>query len=238
MGLWDDMNRILKKVPKGIDISELDGISRSFFRFYPVKTDMKKEVAMAKLLKARVELEKAITIILNYLRKENVQLTDFKGKDEELNRKIASIIYERFSANFAGFMKQLDEHQDVDFVRVREDDLTFPRILAFKGFLETSFFDIIYMPLKIAIDSHNDKKSLEEFYYNWFAGVTCVLSVKGGIRREKIKSTIFRGDQFTPYSDIPKAITPKTKEEEEKEKAEPKSPIDEEWDELFGEDTD
>lgn len=237
MGLFEDMNRILKRVPKGIDVSDLEGVSRCFFRYYYVKTDMQKEVAMAKLLKARVELEKAITIILNYLRKENVKLTDFKGKDEEFNRKIASIIHERFSSNFAGFMKQLDEHQDNEFVKAPEQYHNFPRILAFKGFLETSFFDIVYMPLKIALDSHSEKKSLEEFYYNWFAGVACVLSVKGGIRREKIKSAIFRGDQFTPYSDIPNAVIPKTKEEEEKEKAEAKSPIDEEWDELFGEES-
>lgn len=237
MSLWNDMSHIIDETPKDIDLNELKGISRAFFRGCYIKSGLQKDYAIRSLLGARVELEKMITIILHHLKRDSLNLFDFgKDSNEEINKKIFDIIHNKFSSNFSAFEKRLDEEQDTQFVKVDEDRLTFSRIIAFKGYLETCFFDVIYMPLKMATETYKVEKDTKEFCYNWFTGVSSVLTVKAGERREKHKrEAIFRGDKPIPYSDIQDFT--KTKPAEEGEKKGEKSPIDEEWDELFGEDT-
>ena len=196
---------------------------------------MPKDYAIQSLLGARVELEKMITIILHHLKKDILKVFDFgKDSNEEINKKIFDIIYNKFSSNFAGFEKQLDAQQDEQFVKVDDGMVTFSRILAFKGYLETCFFDVSYMPLKMATENYKIKKDIKEFYYNWFTGVSSVLTVKAGERREKHRrETLFRGDKVIPYSEISSFTKIKPAEDGEKKK-EQQTPVDEEWDELFG----
>ena len=222
MGNWEELT---KNAPEGVDLKEIKRHSRRFARLCYMRNrgiDAIKE----SLLEARGELEKMITLVLNYMKKSDVIL----------NEKVTDIIYEEFSINFSGFMKQLDDKQDSQFVKVDERNISFARLIAFKIFLEISFFDLVFLPLKHSIDVYSKNKNLEEFFYNWFVGVASILKVKAGLRREGIKSSaIFRGrGQYAPYSLIYEELnkSPEEIKKEEETKTE-RNEIEEEWDDTF-----
>lgn len=180
---WEQLS---KKSP--IDLKELKEYSRRFIRLSYIKTIRDLDRIKESLLEARGELEKMITLVLNYIKKDEIQL----------NEKVTDIIYEEFTINFSGFMKQIDDQQDDLFVKVGEGDMNISRLISFKIFLETAFFDIIFLPLKLAIEKYGKKKDITEFYYEWFMKVSCTLKVKAGLRREK--SRLYKGKgQYLPY---------------------------------------
>lgn len=227
------MKKILSKLDTGLDIIKMDNWEKliqnspieikeikkhrnNFLRCCSIKNKRDLNLIKESLLEARGELEKMITLILSYMKREEVQL----------NEKVTDIVYEEFSINFSGFMKQLDEQQDIQFVKVDEKDISLARLVAFKIFLEIAFFDIIFLPLKLAIESYQKNKNEVEFYYNWFIKVASTLKVKAGIRREGVKSSIFKGKgQYVPYSVILQNL-------EKREEGE-KSLVEKEYEDLF-----
>ena len=212
----ENFEELIRNSP--IDLKEIKKHSRKFYRFCNIKNKLVLDSMKESLLEARGELEKMITLVLNYMKKDDIQL----------NKKITDIIYEEFSINFSGFMRQIDEQQDEQFVKVGENDMNISRLIAFKIFLETSYFDIIFIPLKLASESYSKKKDLSEYYYNWFMGVASTLKVKAGLRRERIKSSLFKGKgQYHPYSFVLQNLN--------KKEDGGKSPVDEEYESLFGE---
>ena len=212
---------IRKNMPATIKFKDIENCSNRFGRYCYIK-NKRFDFIKESLLNARGELEKMITLILNYMKKDDVNL----------DNKVSEIIYEEFAINFAGFMKIIDTEQNTQFVKVDDKDISLPRLVSFKIFLETAFFDIIFIPLKNASEKYVKNKKDDEFFYNWFIGVTSVLKVKAGLRRENIKSNIFRGTgQFVPYSYI---LSKSMEEKIGGKEGDKKTPLDKEWEDTFG----
>jgi len=187
-----DIKTIINNSP--VDLKDLSKLINKFRRNLNPKTKHL-EVFEERLINARGELEKILSVLINTIKKEDI----------ELHKKLADILYERFQFNFTGIMNIVDKEQDMMIVKIPSEKISIGNLTTFKVFLETMFFDLVELPLKKAYTIYQEKKDKEEFCYNLFMSLASILEIKGGLRREagrgplvKSKGLLYGGN-FPPY---------------------------------------